>query len=392
MNDKPTNMEKGDNNPNERPKMKNWIPIGVVVVIVALILGGVFFSGRHKVEGRIKIGAVLPLTGGLADLGNASKQGIQLAVEELNKKSDLKFDLVLEDGKADSQTSLDVAQNMVNTQGVSILLTAFRGASLSIASGLKNSNVIILASTAIIEGNPITKTGSNFIPVGAEMKNAGRAVGIYASKKGNCSSVGLISETTDAGKAKLAGFKDNFGVGTFSEYLVSTSETDYRSIITKLKGDGVNCIFFEIRPNLLPNFLKQAIELNFTPHMYSNSYSITESVLDNSELRSATEGLVFSINSLPNNDNAQKFRESYKNKFTKEANDFSSIMYDLVQIAHQSAKTCNSVDLACISKNIKSLNGYSGVSGTISFSKVGEGALKEYSLKEIASGKIIDIK
>lgn len=373
-------------------KQQNWIPIGIIIVIVILVLGGIFFSNRQKSEKTIKIGAVLPLTGGLADLGNASKQGVQLAVEELNTKSDLKFELVVEDGKADPQTSLDVAQNMVNTQGVSIILTAFRGASLSIASGLRNSNVIILASTAIIDGNPITKAESNFIPVGAEMKSSGRVVGTYASKNGSCNAIGLISENTDAGKAKLAGFREGFGEGVYYEYLVSTSETDYRSIITKLRGDNVDCIFFEIRPNLLPNFLKQAIELNFKPLMYSNSYSITQSVLDNSELRKAIDGLVFSINSLSDDDNAQRFRKSYKEKFAVEANDFSSIMYDLVQIAHQSAKPCNLDNLSCISKNIKSLTGYSGTSGLISFSDVGEGPLKEYYLKKVSSEEISDIR
>ncbi len=375
---------------------KNLLPIGIIVVIVVLIFGGIFLSGRQKTEKIIKVGAILPLTGGLADLGTASKQGLQVAIEELNAKSDIKFELVLEDGKADPQTSLDAAKNLVNIQGVSIIFTAFRGASRSIASGLENSNVVILASTAISEGKPITTKDSNFVPVGAEMKSAGGSVGKYARDSGNCSSIGLISENTDAGKDKLAGFKDGYGKGSFSEHLVSTTETDFRTIITKLTAGKVNCIFFEIRPNLLPNFLKQAIELSFTPQMYANSYSITQSVLENPESRSAVEGLVFSINTLPDTDNAQKFRKSYKSKFTKEADDFASIMYDLVQLAHQSVKTCGLNNTSCISKNIKSLNAYSGVSGRILFTEAGEGALKEYSLKEIstasASAKIIDIK
>ncbi|MEI6155382.1 MAG: ABC transporter substrate-binding protein, partial [Deltaproteobacteria bacterium] len=170
---------------NKNLKIAIWI---LVVVLVAVTL---IKTTYNKASSQVvRIGAVLPLTGGLADLGNAQKQGMQLAVKELNAKSKTKYELMIEDGKAEPKSSLDSANFLVSVKNAPIIITSFRGASLSVASGLEKSKVVILAHTATADGSPVTKNGSNFIPMGAEMTNAGRSVGIYAKSNANCSAIG----------------------------------------------------------------------------------------------------------------------------------------------------------------------------------------------------------
>jgi len=373
---------------NKNLKIAIWV---LVVVIVAVTL---IKTTYNKASSQVvRIGAVLPLTGGLADLGNAQKQGMQLAVKELNAKSKIKYELMIEDGKADPKSSLDSANFLVSVKNAPIIITSFRGASLSVASGLEKSKVVILAHTATADGSPVTKQGSNFIPMGAEMTNAGRSVGIYAKNNASCTAIGSVVEDTDASKLKLVGFKDAFGTSTkYFENLVPINSMDYRTVISKLKSEKVNCLYVEIRPNVLTSFLKQAKEMNFNPKKFSNSYSITAPLLEDNTFKDTLEGLIYSINVLPNTQITNDFKTAYKTEYNKDANDFSSLTYDFVYMIDSAVKTCGSTDNICLAKTIRSNNPYNGVSGIMSFNEFGEGVQRDYVLKTISGGKFVDVK
>lgn len=71
--------------------------------------------------GPIKIGLVAPLTGGSADMGNSALVGAQVAVSEINEVGGYlgrKFELVIRDDKADPETGLKAATDLVKTSKV----------------------------------------------------------------------------------------------------------------------------------------------------------------------------------------------------------------------------------------------------------------------------------
>lgn len=64
----------------------------------------------------IRIGIILPLTGGSADMGNSARVGAQVAVNEINEVGGYlgrKLELVIRDDKADPDTGLQHAQELV---------------------------------------------------------------------------------------------------------------------------------------------------------------------------------------------------------------------------------------------------------------------------------------
>jgi ABC-type branched-subunit amino acid transport system substrate-binding protein len=58
-----------------------WIGIAVVVILAAVLI----VTQTRKGEKEIKIGVIIPLTGGSAKYGEDIKRGYDLAVEEINK-------------------------------------------------------------------------------------------------------------------------------------------------------------------------------------------------------------------------------------------------------------------------------------------------------------------
>jgi branched-chain amino acid transport system substrate-binding protein len=69
----------------------------------------------------IRIGLIFPLTGGSADMGNSARVGAQVAVEEINQVGGYlgrKFELVVRDDKADNDTGLAHARDLVEKEKV----------------------------------------------------------------------------------------------------------------------------------------------------------------------------------------------------------------------------------------------------------------------------------
>ena len=71
-------------------------------------------------SGAIKIGGIGPLTGGAATYGIATKNGAQIAVDEINAKGGLQFELNFQDDEADGEKGVN-AYNNLKDWGMQIL-------------------------------------------------------------------------------------------------------------------------------------------------------------------------------------------------------------------------------------------------------------------------------
>ena len=91
-------------------------------VLAALICSGVCLPALSQTPPAaartetLRLGLILPLTGGSSDMGNSARIGAQVAVDEINEVGGYlgrKLELVLRDDKADGDTGLAHAQELV---------------------------------------------------------------------------------------------------------------------------------------------------------------------------------------------------------------------------------------------------------------------------------------
>ena len=76
-------------------------------------------------SGPIRLGLILPLSGGSSDMGNSARVGAQVAVDEINEVGGYlgrKLELVVRDDKADNDTGLAHAQELVLKEKVTATL------------------------------------------------------------------------------------------------------------------------------------------------------------------------------------------------------------------------------------------------------------------------------
>src|SRR5208283_831548 len=82
---------------------------GTVVAVCIMALLAVSAPGMLSAE-NIRIGAILSLTGNSASMGQSMREGLQLAVDEINKRNGVsgrKIEVDVQDSKGEPQAAID---------------------------------------------------------------------------------------------------------------------------------------------------------------------------------------------------------------------------------------------------------------------------------------------
>ena len=105
---------------------KSILWIIIAIIIIALIWIGVSNNNSEVVEGEtIKIGAIFMLSGAGSSLGEQSRMGTDLAVEEINESGGIdgkKIEIVYQDDQSDNPTEAITAFRNLSLEEIKILL------------------------------------------------------------------------------------------------------------------------------------------------------------------------------------------------------------------------------------------------------------------------------
>src|SRR5690606_38342396 len=88
-------------------------------------------NSSEKVD-VVKIGAILPLTGSAASIGEMSKRAMELAVEEINENGGIeslggaKLELVFGDSEGKPQVGVSETERLITKENVAILTGAYQ--------------------------------------------------------------------------------------------------------------------------------------------------------------------------------------------------------------------------------------------------------------------------
>ena len=90
-----------------------------------IALGAVASGAAHA---DVSVGAVLPLTGASASIGEDQRRGIELAVAQINAKGGVlgqKLAVRIEDSGGSANTALDAARKLATVEHVPVVLGEF---------------------------------------------------------------------------------------------------------------------------------------------------------------------------------------------------------------------------------------------------------------------------
>ena len=302
----------------------------------------------------IKIGAIGPVTGAAAIYGQAVKNGAEIAIEEVNAKGELKFELKFQDDENDAEKAVN-AYNNLKDWGMQISLgTVTTQPCIAVSTESDADHIFALtpsaSSTDVLGGQP-DKNGNVTIQRKTSMfqmcftdPNQGVASAEYIKEQSLGSKIGIIYNNSDAystgiyqkfqAKAGELGL-DIVAVETFTD----DSANDFTSQLNELKNSGADLVFLPIYYTPASMILKQAKSMQYDPDFFGVDGMDGILTLENFDT-SLAEGvmLLTPFTADAQDELTKNFVTKYKKKYGEVPNQFAADAYDCIYAIYDACK------------------------------------------------------
>jgi len=339
----------------------------------------------------VRIGSASPLTGPQAHIGNDIRNGVQLAVDDVNAAGleiggkKVKLELIAEDDEANPTKATTVAQKLVDAKVVGVVGHFNSGASIPASKIYADAGIPQISPGST---NPkYTQQGfKTTFRLVANDDQQGPTLARFAVGKLHAKNIAVIDDSTAYGQ----GLADTFEATAKSEKATivarehtTDKDTDFKSILTKIKGRKPDLIMFGgIDPQAAP-MAKQIEELGIKAKFIGGDGIQTPNFIQLAG--KSAEGVMASIPGLPKEQmpGGKQFMEKFKQKFNAEVQLFAPMGYDGVMVLVDSMKRAGSTDPAKVLPEVAKTQ-YQGVIGPIAFDNKGDlqnGPLTIYTVK-----------
>ncbi|QOT75825.1 branched-chain amino acid ABC transporter substrate-binding protein [Cupriavidus basilensis] len=340
----------------------------------------------------VKIGHAAPLTGGIAHLGKDNENGARLAVEEVNKTGleingkKIKLELVGEDDAGDPKTGTAVAQKLVDAKVVAVVGHLNSGVSIPASKIYSDAGIVQISPSST---NPdYTKQGfkTTFRVVATDAQQ-GPALANYATKSLHAKTVAIVDDATAYGKGLADEFEKTAkasGVNVVAREATNDKATDFKAILTKIKGKKPDVIMYGGMDATGGPFAKQAMELGISSKIVGGDGVCTDKV---AELAGdAVQNIICSEAglALSKMEQGADFDKRYQARFNAPVQIYAPFTYDAVMVIVDAMKRANSTEPAAILAEMPKTN-YKGLIGNIAFDEKGdmkEGTITLYEYKD----------
>jgi len=329
----------------------------------------------------VKIGVVGPLTGPVAIGGIETRNGLELAKDEINKKGGVPgigpFELIYEDDKCVPPESVNAVTKLVYRDKVlAVIGTVCSSATLAgmvVTEKAKTPQIVTVATSPAIteKGNPWIFRTCLVDSLRAE------ALAEFAAKTLKVKNVAIIHDADDYGKdgadAFVAKFKTlNIPVKVNESF--NRKDIDFSGQLMKVKNSGADVVVVWGQPEESSLVLKQIKDMDLNVKVMGGDAMSNPRTL---ELAGpATEGAFSAIEFVRTDKSPaiQEFVKKYESRFHAQCDNLGSNAYEaLYMLSHAIAKS--GLDKEKLRNTLLNTK-FEGVTGTIAFNKNGDNIKK----------------
>ena len=251
----------------------------IAIVLAALMVVALFAGCGAKAEapaasaasGAIKLGMCGPLTGGAAVYGTAVQYGMEIAVEEINAKGGMQFELKCQDDEHDTEKAAN-AYNALKDWGMQIMAGPVTTApSNVVAAECAADEIFMLTPSA--SGVSVIEYGDNIFQICFTDPNQGTASADYMSQKNLGTTIGVIYDSSDVYSSgiyeKFAARADELGLNVACvEAFTADNKADLTTQITKCQAAGCDVVFLPFYATEAAQVLTHAAKIGYNPTFF----------------------------------------------------------------------------------------------------------------------------
>jgi len=368
-----------------------------MLIRIALVLCATLpvATGANAVE-PIKIGVVNMLTGPLAEGGSFQVNGLQLALEDVNKAG----------GILGRPVELRTEDNASTNPGTVLAFSKlFTDPAIKAIVGPIASTQIQAASPAIAKAGIPTMIGGtdpSLTHVNNKWVFRARPNDLYSSKVIADFGVNTLKlkkwaivHATDAfgqgGAKALTEALQALGVTPILDQGYTSNSQDFTPIVLAIKKSGADVLgTYMTIPADQAIFAKQLRQLGVNIQWVGSptTATVTTRNLGGAALYGTYAVADFNAEA---NEAAREFARRYRERFGIDPDGFASWSYDALLILALAMNNANSTEPEAIRKAILAIKGYKGLEGTYEYDARGDG-LHGYNVVKNEGGKVVFIK
>ena len=292
--------------------------------------------------GAFKLGLSGPLTGGASVYGQAVKNAVEIAVDEINAEGKVAFEFTMEDDEHDAEKAVN-AYNALKDWGLQIsLLTVTSAPGAAVAPLYQEDNTFA-----------ITPSGSSLAVIYQDSANATNAYGnifqmCFTDPNQGVASADYLAANPELGTKVAVIYKndDQYSIGIHDKFVAEAAEkglevvsdeafmgedNDFNVQITKAKDAGADVLFLPIYYQPASTILKQANDMGYAPTVFG--VDGMDGILSMEGFdTSLAEGvyLLTPFSADASDDLTKNFVANYQAKFGETPNQFAADAYDCV--------------------------------------------------------------
>lgn len=332
------------------------------IALVALAAMVLSISGCAKSESNsIKVGGVAPLSGNVAVYGVECKNGIDLAVEEINAAGGINgktVEFLCEDDEGSPDKTVNAFKKLITKDRVKYVIGSLTsGCTQAITTLAQASKVVQIAPAATAPA--ITEAGNYIFRACFIDPFQGTVGGKFAYENLNAKKAAVLY---DAGNDYSVGLQDNF-VATFKALggevvaveSYATGDKDFNAQLTKIKNSKPDVVYLPDYYGTVALIAKQlrAQGIN-TPLIGGDGWdglsaSAGDEVLNgfysNHYADDSSEAVV------------QKFVKSFEEKYGKKPNSFAALGYDSMYLLKDAIEKAGAEDSTAVRAALEASDG-----------------------------------
>lgn len=363
-----------------------------IATSLALSLGALV-TGCSKVPDTIKIGVAQPLSGPLGALGQDLLNGVQLAVDELNKSGytvdgkRVTLEVVSVDDKADAATGKVVAQQLVDAGVAAVIGHLNSGVSIETAPIYAAKHI---AQIAISTNPKFTQMGfdTTFRMVANDTLQA-RAMGSFAATQLGAARYAAFDDGTPYGKGLADGAAEQLKAEK-KDVVLRKSYDDktvaFDELAAEIKAAKVDVIVATLNDFQVLALLQALRKIDYTSVSLLGGDTIKTT--DMGKGMGLIQGVYATSPVLEAKEFAtgRPFLEKYIAAYKNPPAYGGHYTYDSMYVLSAAIQKAKSADPADITKALHSINGYAPVIGTMTWYDKGEQRYGAVGVYELRSG------
>lgn len=345
----------------------------IALVSAVLMLTGILAGCKSKESDTIKIGGLAPLTGDVAQYGEAVYNAVKIAVDEINEAGGIlgkQIEYINYDEKGDPTEALNAYNRLVEEGIVALLGDVTSNPTKTVAQKAVEDNMPMITPSGTEES--ITQVGENVFRTCFIDPYQGELMANYAKDKLNAQTAAILFDTDDPYSKGIADAFEvaakDLGITVTNKEGYASKSTDFNSQLTKIKDSNPDVLMVPVYYNDVALIAGQAKANGIQSKLLgADGWDGVLEVIDKSNVDALSNAYFCSQYSASSPDPAmQAFLNKYKELYNKEANMFSVLGYDTMYILADAIERAGSTDSDKIIQALKETN-YAGLTGTTTF-------------------------